>query len=298
MSDYVHFCQVAETVKKRPSVSVVILLCMLLTQVFFYYYPLRGFVIERRLSLPQISSSMLVDFKDIWVRLVNDDQFMLELVESTFQEQSADHVQRLRLVQNLRTRLNYSFLSPNIVEIAYTQSNSYNMQPIINEFVSRIQKNINRHSQHVIERRHSALKLRISTLLDELLLLSRVFDVDQSQMIIDKLTEHEYESEIFKKTENDSFFQTVGMLMMNYKRYELYSNLVNEQLFLRDDLKLFELYPKQADILTDVHSPPGYVQAYYQLFYVLIFVAYLLIWLAVVTFIAQLDNFNVPTQQN
>ncbi|GAB4268937.1 MAG: hypothetical protein Kow0029_04650 [Candidatus Rifleibacteriota bacterium] len=268
-----------QTAWSNPGFALFCLLFFIFMELFFIVFPPRGFIAEDYFILGSIRGQALISIENLWENKINNDQFMLEILEKSGIKKFSDKTKALAYLNNeIRTNLRFARINNVLFKISFIQPSAENIRPFLNTFSESFLAEISQIAEEELKNRRKNANFQLRQLNRRSYFTYNLFNPESSyqEIVVDparSLTENATFSE-------NSFSGKAGLLILNELNDQLYSAIVSAQRHNDESQKILSIFPFKSRKLTDPEMPPRPVQPFLIIFYIFIAFATLLLYLA------------------
>lgn len=272
-SKSITFAEVRNLCKQHPVWIVICLVLCIAFELYFFNYPPRGVKAEDTIVVGSLVGKTLVNFETIWVRYINDDTFMLNLIDKLALVKSKSIKEQIRFLNaSIRPNLSFEKVGQTIVRIKFQQPGYKNVRPFLNQFTKSLMTNFDKIAKERLDSIISKKKLVFKQLMQKIFQISEIFhipnyrvDFTNSDSIKDNLPSNtDYAATGSCLLTNIGKIANNNLIIAAYDAYEDIQNCVAK------DKEILMIFPRKSILLTCDNTPPVPIQPFISLFYLLI----------------------------
>lgn len=273
----------------HPLWALICVLLLFLFEAYFFVYPPRGYIAEDYVLSGSVKGQPLVAVQSLWESKLNDDEFMLEILEKSAIEKFPARSEALfYLNTRIRKNLRFSAVNEVLFKIIFVQPAAEKIRPFLNAFTDKFLYEIALLSREELENRRKNALFQFDQLLRR---NSFVYQFFKPITAFEKLIPDKSGRlpEISERKES-SWLGKIGVIVLNELNLELYRAIVYLKNHSDENQRILSLYPFESKLLTDPDMPPQTVQPYLKVFYLFIAVAVILVYLAGLIYFVPLEK--------
>ncbi|EKD80925.1 MAG: hypothetical protein ACD_39C02090G0005 [uncultured bacterium] len=274
--------EIVQLARKHVFVGFCCLVACICLEFWFYTYPPRGVIAEDVIVTGSFVGSPLVDFKSLWARVLNDDELMLTIVERSKLCKRNDKVAQLNFLNStIRQNLNFQFENETLVRVSFKRPGYSDVRPFLNYFTDKVIEKLNEMGSESFEVRKKKAQVQFSRALERVRFIAGFFKIETVKALLVDSTIPMPSDRLMAELSSGNIASSLGQVLLGELLPAYSTAQIHFEQYCRDDLKILELFPRSAVILTARDMPATPVQPFYQLIFILVPLATALVYVAV-----------------
>lgn len=281
--------EILRLARKHYLIGIFCLSLCLFLEIWFLNYPPRGVIAEDVIIAGSVIGSPLVNFKSLWVRFFNDDELMLQIIGRAGICNYDDRIKRLAFL-NLSIRRNLSYHQDNdtLIKISLKRPGFNDVRPFLNYFTDTLIEKLNAIGHENFELRKEKALIQYSRVIERIRFIANIFAIQTLGEIINHQKSTPPSTASFLSAlqsgniKSDFAQALLGELLPQYS-----SAQINYEPYFNDEMKILELFPRSAVVLSAKDMPATPVQPFYELIFLLVPLALALIYLSLLVILAR-----------
>ncbi|NCB37395.1 MAG: hypothetical protein EOM80_01390 [Erysipelotrichia bacterium] len=284
------FSELLQTAGKHRFIGLCCLVLCVFLESWVAVYPPRGVAGEDVILIGSVMGSPLVRFEPLWLRMFNDDEFMLQVVERSGICKNTEKSEQLRFL-NRTVRKNLKFCAENdtLIKISFKRPGYNDIRPFLNYFTEGLVQKLKLMSQEEFALRKEKARLQFVRIVERLRLVARVFRLPEIHKLLVDNGSILPGGKLLLASEPESLRAEIGGLLINELLPPYYMAATTYEQYFKDNLEILNLYPRFPILLTSRDTPAMPVQPFYEMIFLLVPISVLLIYLALLIILRHKD---------